>query len=148
MQTSELAEVDVKSVGSVGTVSFSDGSFLASILVDLTGDAEADSKFCTIYENERLKNFNLSLNGPNISIFSGKELLDGGNLTWFSATVVPKDIEDIYAFRTFMAVSNFWALVVHVTSGEILFVVNATTGEVVFSRKTEHSCGFKTLFRD
>jgi hypothetical protein len=148
MQTSELTDVEKRPNGSVGMMSFHDGSFLPSILVDLRDNKKAESKFCTLYENERLRNFSVTVKPSEVSVFSGKELLDGGNLTWFSAIINPEDPDDINGFGGLLPVTGSWALSVQVSSGEILFVVDAQSGNVVLTRKTDQFCEFKKIFRE
>lgn len=134
--------------GSIGMMSFEDGSFLPSILVDLRNNKKAEDRFSLLYENERLGNFILSKTETGVSVFSGKDLLDGGNITWFSATINPEEADDVSGFFGVLPITGSWALAVHVSSGEILFVVDGKSGNVLFTRKTDSFCDFKKILRN
>ncbi len=108
----------------IGHLYYEDGSCAPAVILDFSNDPDLSRRAEALYGNKGFDQVALHVEGDEVSIDAGHDLLDGRRAEHLSIRFVPEDPEDIDAFMCVANAIYWWALVFRVSDREYHFLVS------------------------
>lgn len=116
----------------MGLLFFDDGSFMPSVILDLSKNPELERRIRNLYQKDRINHISIHIESEGIVFIEAiEEYLDGTKAEELVARFMPDKADDIDAFLGAMSASQSWILAARLAHSEIHFVVSCDTDAVI-----------------